>query len=62
MGYVQMLSIALAISAVCAVVLYQGARARGRRPWLWAAIGFFLNIIGLVVWYVVVKPSPRVEG
>ena len=59
MGYVQLLLIALVISVVCATVLYRAARASGRRPALWATIGFFLNVIGLVIWYVVVGSPAR---
>jgi hypothetical protein len=58
MGYVQLLLIALAMSIVCAVVLFRAARARGRRPWLWGVVGFGLNIVGLMIWYMIAGP-PR---
>ncbi len=56
MYYVSVLFVAIAIGAVCAVVLYRSARHRHRHAVAWAVAGFFFNIIALAVFVLAVGP------
>jgi hypothetical protein len=56
MGLFELLIIGLVVGIACGAVLYQSAQATGRHPLLWAAIGFFTNVIGLLVWRFLVGP------
>lgn len=51
------LVIPLGIGLIC----YQQADRKGRSPWLWGIVGFFLPLIGLIA-VLLLKPAPEVEA
>jgi hypothetical protein len=41
--------IALVVALICIAACYQLAKKKGRRPWLWAVLGFVAGIVALIV-------------
>lgn len=56
MGYVMLGIMALVIGAVCGFALYGAAERDKRSPIVWGVIGFLTNIIGVVVYRLMVGP------
>jgi len=57
MGAIFMLA-PLIINILIAIYMYKDANKRGESGVLWGIIGFFLSIIGLIIWLIVRKDKP----
>ncbi len=46
------------IDILIMIYMYKDAKKRGKSGVLWLIIGFFLGILGLIIWLIVRPPEP----
>lgn len=54
MGYISLFLMIIAAGVLCAYVLYNAAEKHDRHRWLWAIIGFFGNVFGIMAFRIFV--------